>query len=291
MQNSSSKRQLSIREIDAIQKNKVPTDSELVSNINLINGETSQDIFDIGLILLQCALGGFEVYDVNNFYATESIKQVLDKVKSSKMTHRYCCLLHNEEILREMCTTPSISVSTFNTKKQPLTNNFSIKSPRTILSIETVKVNASLYQIFQQQGRYSESFIDLLCLCLKIGPTERSDAKALLNHEFFSKNHVSLGPKILMSEIMNVYNSNFSCKMEDQRNKNANNFLNVQVDRFLEGLKMVFMSGDVRENFDQMLMKTGVKEINNRKIIDLATELECDPVKLWKIIMKEIVDK
>ena len=138
MQNSSSKRQLSIREIDTIQKNKSPIDSELVSNINLINGEISQDIFDIGLILLQCALGGFEVYDVNNFYAPESIKQVLDKVKSSKKTHRYCCLLHDEEILREMYTTPSISANMFNSKKQPLTNNFSIKSPRTILSMETL---------------------------------------------------------------------------------------------------------------------------------------------------------
>ena len=181
----------------------------------------------------------------------------------------------------------------FYAKKQPPNNNLSVKSPHSVSSIESFN-SQTIYQILQKQNRYSANFFGLLCSCLKIAPNQRSDAKTLLSHEFFSDMHINSGPKIYLSEIMNIYNFNFSSKLMDnnnQGNKNVINFSNVQVDRFLEGLKMVFMSGDIRGKFDKMLIKTGTKEIDNRKIIELATELEYDPVKLWKIIMQEIIDK
>ena len=293
MQNSSAKTQLSINEnLSNVKRNRSITNYESISNLNLKSEQNSQDIFDIGLILLHCALGGFELYDTNNFFASDSIKQVLDKVQSNKGISGYCCLLHDEDVLRRFSAANNTSANSIYAKKQPLTNNFSVKLPHSIL--ETSRISQSLYQILQKQERYSTNFLDLLCSCLKIDPFQRSDAKTLLNHEFFSDNHINLGPKIYLSEIMNIYNSNFSSKLMDNNNQgngNINNFSNIQVDRFLEGLKMVFMSGDIKGKFDKMLIKTGTKEIKNRKIIDLAIELEYDPVKLWNIIRQEIIDK
>jgi hypothetical protein len=251
-----------------------------------------QDIFDFGLLLLICALGPLEYYDTTNFFTPETLHQLIDLVPSKKLTKGVCCLIHSEEHLRKVIAGAQLSCpSSAQLPKTPLNNNF--QSPK---SKDCPKINHNnpndnntrtneFNILWHLKNRFSESFIDFLCSCLKIDPDHRVNCDLLLAHEFLSENHHSLGPTVNIKELLQMGNVN-----QLNTKEITNTMSHQQLDKFCEAMRLVFMNKEIKENFYEMLNRTPTKTIEDKKLSDLAVELDVPASIIWDRIQNNVLN-
>lgn len=241
--------------------------------------QMSTDIFDLGYMLLTCALGSLEFYDLTSFYSLENIKQVLELLPSAKKCSKtWCCLLHSEVDLRKFCSSLETTSRFKESNKKLVANNYGLNS-QGIRDSHTVKksyYHFTLLELLQSQNRFSESFIDFLCACLKIESTQRPTTNNLLTHEFFSESHKSQGTPITFSELISVNKKRveYSPKLRARQITTDNH---TQFDRVCEAIKIVLMNCDVRDKVNRIAVRKEYEKEGTRdhkKLLDLANELD-----------------
>jgi len=251
------------------------------------NKALSQDIFDLGMTLLQCAVGEFSIFDSSMSLTPENIKLALKSSSIKKCHKAACCVLHSETMIKKALGFGAVAEGSSCSHHRLLTNNFGLASGSdssdTQKNINPLKM--SILDMINIGGRYSESFIDFLCQCLKLDPSKRLNAADLLEHEFLSDDHICKGPLLSLEEILKVTNleaGSFKKNVED---------LGVDhLDRFLEALSVVFFNKDTKKKFNSMYSKTKKVDFNER-LIELAFEFDLPVHKLREKIESFIADQ
>lgn len=226
----------------------------------------SQDIFDFGLTLLQCAIGDLTFVDPNFCFTPENVKVAVDSITAKKNYKTSCCVFHSEDLIRKSLGLINSSNGSF--RKKILTNNFSIKSPNPQISTSKSSSGAthpscSFLSLLNLGGRFSESFIDFLCCCLKIDPTQRPDASVLMNHEFLSSSHKCNGPLLDLPDLI---------RLEQGANQLRTPIAKKHLDKFMEALNVVFLNREVKQKLDAIIERAQ-KRTDDKRIQDLAREL------------------
>ena len=250
----------------------------------------SSDSFDLGYLLLTCALGNLDFFDVSGFYSLENLKTLIDIASSQRQKARNCCcLLHSEGELRrihaEVSYTKQLRESD---KKAPETDNFPLKTSRThdsnYSSNKKSFIPFTLLELLQNNQRFSQSFIDFLCLCLRIDPNFRFGPKALLDHEFAAQSHAPSGPLVHLAELMSNHMM--------QPDLSLNNKLNEEhLNRVCEAIKIVLYNRDASEKIMRFASEKVYENTNSReylKLSELAVELGVPVQKVIKKFREEI---
>ena len=134
------------------------------------------------------AIGGLEILE-SEYFSPSNLKEVFDKRKRTKKENRkqtYCCLLHyHDNITFEELRGRSkgvVPLPSDNSKPKPIFN---------------------LVKLILE--RYSSSFVDLLCKCLRFDPEQRPKAKVLLKHKFFSSDKLHRSsPVISLIDLLQI---------------------------------------------------------------------------------------
>jgi len=138
--------------------------------------------------------------------------------------------------------------------------------------------------LLTEHNRFSESFVDFLCSCLKIDPEQRVTGEVLLSHEFLSESHVNFGPNVSVSEILQM------CNVQQYQGKDvAERVMNQQLDKFCEALKVVFMNKEVKEKFEEMVKRTPGRVVEEKKLAELASELDMTVTQIWEGMKREVL--
>jgi len=246
-----------------------------LNNLHDKNQTFSSDIFDLGHLLLTCALGNLEFFDPSGFYSLENLKSLKDLVPSYRRhTKNFCCVLHNEEELRRwFCELSPTRKLRETGQKAPLTNNFALKSPKNqdsnSSSSKRTPSPVSLLDLLRRNNRFSDSFIDFLCNCLQIESNSKPSTKSLLDHEFLSETHTSHGPILSLSELL-------STSRKHQENKQSNSINEEQLTRVTDAMKIVLMNREIKEKLakyshNELYENKASREY--QKLTTLATEL------------------
>ena len=82
--------------IQRVQNENIDYIDEMITQSNF-----SQDIFDYGFMLLQCAIGDFSFYDSSNLLTLENVKLAIKRLHAQRRSSRTCCLIHSEGIVRK----------------------------------------------------------------------------------------------------------------------------------------------------------------------------------------------
>lgn len=241
-------------------------------------------------MLLTCALGNLEFYDSTGFYSLDNLKYVIDLLPNHRRYGRnHCCVLHSEEELRRFHTGLSSTTKLRDSgRKAPMTNNFQLKSPRShdSNSLQNKRAAApfTLLELLQEGGRFSESFLDFMCNCLRFDPAARLEGRSLLDHEFLSDSHVSVGPLMNLMELMHT-------NKKDQE-ADAGEILKEQhLNRVCEAIKIVLINQDARDKITRLATN---KEYENpysrehRKLKELASEIGISMKKVMAKFREEI---
>lgn len=228
------------------------------------------DIFDLGYLLLTCALGNLELFDPSGFYSLENFKDLTRSSQRSRLKNT-CCILHCEEELRKSHYefSPTIRLRESG-QKAPLLNNYQVKTPRSQRSSNGLNNSKATYpftllELLRRHNRFSEAFLDFLCCCLQINSTARRDIRTLLEHEFVSTTHTSLGPFLSLNELLS-----------SERKFQDNHENEEHVVQVFEAIKIVLLNSDGKERFTAITNPNVLNNRNSReyrKISDLAYEL------------------
>jgi serine/threonine protein kinase len=226
----------------------------------------AQDIFDFGLTLLQCAIGDLTFVDPSFTFTPENVKVAVDSITAKKNYKTSCCIFHSEELIRKSLGLINSSNGSF--RKKILTNNFSIKSPNPQVnsfksSSGATHPSCSFLSLLNLGGRFSDSFIDFLCCCLKIDPAQRADASVLLNHEFLSSNHKCQGPILALPDLI---------RLEHGSTQLRTPIAKKHLDKFMEALNVVFLNREVKQQLDA-IVERAEKRTEDKRVQDLANEL------------------
>lgn len=232
----------------------------------------SSDVFDLGYLLLTCALGNLDLFDTNGFYSLENLKFLLEMLPSSRrQTKSFCCVLHSEEELRrcycELSPTRKLRDSG---PKTPLINNFHAKSPSNQGSNSSCNKKApfTLLDLLRRNRRHSDRFIDFLCNCLKVDTHARCNTSSLLEHEFVRDDYVSSGPLISISEVINA-NKGETVEMSNKVNEE-------HLNRVCEAIQIVLVNREIKGKMTQFASNSVYENQNSReyqKIQALAMEI------------------
>ena len=252
----------------------------------------TSDIFDLGYLLLTCALGDLNLYDYTGFLDLNKLKSVIELFNKSthKQARDACCILHSEQELRKF---HSETLSTTRLKdagsKSPLQNNFQLKSPKDQDNLSTYQQKASipftLLELLESKGRYSADFIDLLCKCLQLQSTNRPAAKILIAHKFFSSDHISVGPIADLSELINVSRKGKEAQLDERS-------ADDQLNRVFEAMKIVLLNREAREKMSNLINGKNHDDIQSReyrKLKDLAAEFGVPISKVLNKFKDEIL--
>jgi hypothetical protein len=224
--------------------------------------------------------------DLNGSLTPENIKLALDSMMVKKNRGSACCLLHSEGIIKKALGFITNSANNF-LRKSVLKNNFSVKHNTMRESVQNRLHNTiSIFDLLTTCHRFSDSFIDFLCSCLKLDPSQRPDPKALLNHEFLSDNHHSLGPLVTLNDIVKIQDVDVNVITEYTAQMS-----NAQVDKFCEALHVVFLNKEVRQKFDMISSRNPIKNAEDRKIVEVANEIDVPPHLLWEKLVQTVFPK
>lgn len=231
----------------------------------------SQDIFDLGFMLLQCALGDLTLYDSSNLLSLKNVKTALDHPALKRAIKKdVCCFLHNEELMREILRLlPEMS------PPKILQNNSHVKEDSKESYSSSAPSHVSLLELLTLGNRFSKSFLDFLCCCLKLDSTKRPNIHHLLSHEFLNSTS-SQGPLVNLSELLKM-------EMKDTNwleGECAEGMAEKHLDKFIEALRLAFLDQNMRIKFDSIVHLHRKTETTEKKIADLAHELGLSPTKL-----------
>ena len=240
----------------------------------------AQDIFDFGFTLLQCAVGDFSMYDLTGQITLENLKIMLNSKALKKYAQNSCCLLHSEEFVRRIIGSINTPNDSATLKKKIMTNSFMVRSPRNgdKKARESIQMSSHipLIEVLTAGNRFSEDFVDFLCNCLKLDEHQRMGATDLLNHNFLGENHICKGPVVSVKEFMRLRS-----KENDIIKVGAEKISSEHLEKFSEALGVVFLNRDVKEKCEGLLNKEVTSKFDDKKIVDLADELEVSPRRLW----------
>ncbi len=243
-------------------------------------------------MLLQCALGDLSMYDPTGLLTLENLKNVLDSRALKKASPNACCLLHSEEIVRKLVSSANNSYNNTTVKKKVITNSFMLRSPKASDLKSPTHSNSSgsslhipLLEALKMGNRFSEQFIDFLCNCLKLDEGSRMNDRELLCHNFLSEDHSCKGPNISLKEFLKI-----GVKDHIDHKQVIANIKHNHLEKFTEALNVVFLNGSVKEKFLRMLKKDPLQKLEEKKIQELAQELEVSPTSLWQHVQTCIRD-
>ena len=229
----------------------------------------SQDIFDLGFMLLQCAIGDLSLYDTSNLLNLKNVKTVVESSTFKNSLKRdACCLLHNESIVRHaMKFTPGINLPS--NKSKSSSDSLSTKGNSKSSSLNDAHYQMPLMEILNFGNRFSESFLDFLCKCLRFDHIQRLDTQILLNHEFLSDGYQCYGPKITVHDLMKMENKS----EESVNHKDIDGIARKHLEKFIEALRIVLLDKNMRSKFESIVQLNLKTEITQKRIIELAYEL------------------
>ena len=246
----------------------------------------ASDVFDIGYTLLTCALGNLEFFDSTGFYTLEGLKSLIDSfVLHRRHQKNYCCLLHSEEELRKFNVGLTVtSMGKDSSRKPPLTNNFQLRTPRTNETLTSRRYTApfTLLELLQSSERHSDSFIEFLCCCLRLDSTARLEPESLLEHEFLSQSHISLGPQMLLPEFVNSSRKELDQSPSQRLNE-------AHLDRVCDAIKIVLMNKEAKNSIASMGKSYATPYTReHRKMKELAAEMAVPVVTVIAKFKEEV---
>ena len=228
---------------------------------------------------MQSAIGDFSLYDPSHILTLDNIKKALELEKTTKQSSNVCCILHSEDIVRkiiERCSIKRPRPTLVKHKSAPDNSpHTSFKAIGKIYEISPPSMYIPLLEILTTGNRFSKAFIDFLCSCLKIDDFLRANSQSLSSHPFLDEDHLSNGPDISMKEVLKTM------KKKDGSISTRENLGESHLEKFTESLEVAFLNKEVQEKFEHMIKEESAQKVDDRKIIDLANELEVSPKKLW----------
>ena len=259
------------------------------NNSNQSTRQFANDIFDLGFLLLTCAVGNLKFYDNTGFFNLEKLKNTVELfVNIRGQTRDFCCLLHCEAELRKFHSEISPTTRLGDPITQPPLQNNLISSKNqdgasTLHKKDTMSF--SLLELLQTNNRHSEEFIDFLCNCLQLRSSNRPDAKSLANHKFLSEKSLSTGPLMSIPELVAT-----SKRLSDSQSNEESS--HERLVRVFEAIKLVLLNRDAR---GKMLKFTNEKRFENpqsreyRKLQDLAAEFGVPVNKIKSKLRDEVL--
>lgn len=239
--------------------------------LDVIYKNFSQDIFDMGFMLLQCALGDLSLYDNSDTFTLKNIRTVIENPGFKKALKRNsCCFLHHEEIVREAIGfMPGVG-----NKNKAYLHEKGVDSSNFVSS----STQTSLLELLTQDGRFSKNFIDFLCLCLRFEYTQRLDTQTILTHEFLSEKHQCNGPLVSLNELLKT-------EIKDAASlgvKYAEGMAENHLEKFIEALKIVLLDKSIQLKFEAIVHLNRKTENTERRITELAHEFGLTTTKLYE---------
>ena len=237
--------------------------------VDLTARNYSQDIFDLGFMLLQCAIGDLSLYDTSNLLTLKNIRTVIENPAFKKSLKKdACCLLHNEGIVRNaMKFTPGINLPS--NKSKSSSDSLSTKANSKSSSLNDAHYQMSLMEILNFGNRFSKGFLDFLCNCLRFDHVHRLDTQILLSHEFLSDGYQCHGPKITVHDLMRIENKS----EESVNHKDIDGIARKHLEKFIEALKTVLLDKNMKTKFESIVQLNLKTETTQKRIMELAYEL------------------
>ncbi len=238
--------------------------------------DSSQDVFDLGFILLQCALGELAVFDPDNILTLENIRKALITLSPQKKTET-CCILHSEEAVRKLIQANLLCPShlekngehNIGNKKQPTQANDYVPLLEALKSLNNV----------------SDTFIDFLCGCLKLDSEQRTSTEDLQTHEFLSQDHHTKGPQVSLQEYLKANSKLLRTDLNEEDPEDAKGLF-----RLGEALRIVFTNRHIKDQFDRMMGNILKSEVEDQRISDLSSEVGVAAPKLKKKLIECLAD-
>ncbi len=235
----------------------------------------SQDMFDLGFLLLQCALGDFNLYDTSGIFNLKNIKTVIENPGFKRsLKKNTCCILHHEAAVREAIGfMPGVQAPALR-GKVPLSQK----------DKNTGSSYIPLLDLLQSGNHFSEGFIDFLCTCLRFDYTQRLDTQVLLAHDFLRDNFNLQGPSVSINELMKIEIKDFEALVANPVKGLAENHL----DKFIEGLKIVLLDKSIKLKFEAIVHLNYKTETTEKRIAELAEELGLPTLHLYDSLVKAL---
>lgn len=190
--------------------------------LNTHGNTPNNDIFEIGLILLYCAIGDIELFDCNagsgdlkknsdemketmflksdtNFFLNDRKKELKTEENmefDKEIIGSSCCLLH---LLWECCEEKKVGDYLKKRHSSKFFKSFSRKN--------------GIFMKIILQKRFSKEFIDFLCCCLRFEQKNKVDIEIMMDHSFFNSN-IEKGNNISLKEIVRI-SSNWKLNSSD----------------------------------------------------------------------------
>ena len=251
--------------------------------------QLSSDIFDLGYMLLSCALGDLNLYDRTGFYDLSNLQSLMKGIHSQgRQIKNSCCLLHSEQELRKYHFERSL-VAKSEEQKITLKNNFAQKQQdNSEPDYNTGRRPFTLLELLSINNRYSDSFIDFLCNCLQITPGSRLEARSLLDHEFLSSTHMSSGPLMSFSELT------LTNKKDAGLSGSSEKIHEEHLTKVIEAVKIVLLNRGARDKMAKYINVNLIEHPQSReyrKLYELANELKMPISKVLARFRNEIFNK
>ena len=252
------------------------------SKLHQAEEDFSQDIFDFGYLMLLCAVGGLEFFDVNDFAG--KLKILLAELeKKPQDKQKYCCLIHNEDLIWSV-KLPHPEEDVFQRKPVKVHRN---NNNNGVIFDKASSKSTPLISIkdFFVYNNFSKEFLEFLCCCLKFDSTKRSSIPALLSSPFLVKSHIK-GPVTSLRELIKIsaqWSNNNNLTLKPEHQGASENHLNKLCDALivvLPNCQQFSASDDNPAKYD-ILLKLGP---GSQKIKDLASELGLTPARVWESI-------
>ena len=247
--------------IQRVQNEHIGYIEEMITQSNF-----SQDIFDYGFMLLQCAIGDFSIYDSSNLLALENVKLAIKRLHVQRRSSRACCLIHSEAIVRK-----TVELLKHKNHSQAKSN-------------EPEDFYVPLVEVLEQRDRFSKNFEEFLCACLKIDSSQRFDIKDLAIHDFLLDSHISQGPLLSMKELMNIEATEAYFKKEE-----GINLSEKHLNKLSEALKVAFLNRNIKDKFKKRIQNVQNRKNDEIRMNDLANELSV-PVELVETVIMDSLE-
>lgn len=149
--------------------------------------EFAHDIFQVGYLMLICAIGGLDILDVHDV-TYERIKQFVAETEIANPQKKLCCLLHSPEFFNYFGG--DFQKDTFGRKKQGTT----------LLTTKAISIDMLLIS----NQKFSNEFRDFLCQTLRFDPAARPNPRTLLEHPFFTKKKELKNADISLEDLLGI---------------------------------------------------------------------------------------
>lgn len=106
-----------------------------------------------------------------------------------------------------------------------------------------------------------------------------------MTHKFLSEEHEPSGPLLTIKELLGIE------EIEDKveaKGAEGENISRKHLEKLGEALRVVFLNKSVQDKFDLMLRKQNRKDIEERKLVELAKELDVSIEDLERVIKDSI---